>query len=149
MTFRYLPGIPELSVPPEFDTDIMAGTITALILHLHKRILTVFAGILPGERNAITCVTLIIVSGIPTGVIGCAGREFFKSLFGQPVGVSLFRIISSVSSPSHQRRKADRAINCGHVYRYSPGHRHCSGYFEVGSHHRNCDYSGDSSVVLV
>ncbi len=49
-----------------------------------------------GEPDAIRYTVLIILSGIPTGIIGFAGRQFFKSLFGLPVGVSLLIIVTGI-----------------------------------------------------
>jgi undecaprenyl-diphosphatase len=85
-----------ISVPPEFDIVIMAGSIVALILYFRKKIFSLFTGTVAGERNAINYVVLILVSGIPTGIIGFAGRQFFKSLFGQPVVVSICIVITGI-----------------------------------------------------
>ena len=41
-----------VSVPSEFDIVIMAGTIAALILYFRKKILSLFTGLLAGERHA-------------------------------------------------------------------------------------------------
>ncbi len=85
-----------VTVPSEFDIVIMAGTIAALILYFRKKILALFTGIMAGEQAALRYAVLIIVSGIPTGIIGFAGREFFKSLFGQPVGVSILLVVTGI-----------------------------------------------------
>jgi len=37
-----------------------------------------------------------VLSGIPTGIIGFAGKQFFKGLFGQPFIVSLLIIITGI-----------------------------------------------------
>ena len=93
VVFQALFGI---SVPPEFDIVIMAGTIAALILYLREKILTLLRGIIAGERHALHYTTLIVLSGIPTGIIGFAGREFFKSLFAMPFVVSLLIIVNGL-----------------------------------------------------
>ena len=85
-----------MSVPPEFDIVVMAGSIAALILFFRKKIVSLFAGTVAGERTAINYIILILVSGIPTGIIGFAGRQFFKSLFGQPVIVSICIVITGI-----------------------------------------------------
>ena len=74
----------------------MAGTIAALILYLREKILTLLRGIIAGERHALHYTTLIVLSGIPTGIIGFAGREFFKSLFNMPFVVSLLIIVNGL-----------------------------------------------------
>lgn len=91
-----LQALLDVSVPPEFDIVIMAGSIAALILYFRKKILSLFTGTVAGERTTINYVILILVSGIPTGIIGFAGRQFFKSLFGQPVIVSIFIVITGI-----------------------------------------------------
>ena len=48
--FQALLGI---SVPPDFDILIMAGTIAALILYFRKKIYSLFTGILAGDQSAI------------------------------------------------------------------------------------------------
>jgi undecaprenyl-diphosphatase len=85
-----------ISVPSDFDIVIMAGTIVALILYFRKKILFICVGIITGEPTAINYAVLIILSGIPTCIIGFAGRQFFKSLFGQPVVVSILLVITGI-----------------------------------------------------
>jgi len=85
-----------ISVPSDFDIVIMAGTIAALILYFRKKIIFICRGVIEGDRNAINYAVLILVSGIPTGIIGFAGRQFFKSLFGQPVTVSMLIVITGI-----------------------------------------------------
>ena len=93
-------------------------------------------GILLGERDAITYVTVILVSGIPTGIIGFAGWEFFQIIVRTAGGCQ--------SPPCHPQyfplhrisaEKADQAINREKCTpdRFHPWHRHCPGYFESGA----------------
>jgi undecaprenyl-diphosphatase len=53
-------------------------------------------GIFAFERTALTYVALIVLSGIPTGIIGFAGKEFFKGLFDQPFIVSILLIVTGI-----------------------------------------------------
>jgi len=85
-----------VSVVSEFDIVIMTGTIVALILYFRKKILFLITGLLDGDRIAINYIILILLTGIPTGILGFAGRQFFKSLYGQPVGVSLLIIVTGI-----------------------------------------------------
>jgi len=91
--FQSLLGI---SVPPDFDIVIMMGTIAALILYFRKKILLLLSGMVAFERTALTYIALIALSGIPTGIIGFAGKQFFKGLFGQPLVVSILLIITGI-----------------------------------------------------
>jgi len=98
-----------VSVPSEFDIVIMTGTIVALVLYFRKKILSLFTGLLVGDRSAINYIILILLTGIPTGIIGFAGRKFFKSLYGQPVGVSILIIITGIFLLIASRQKKQDA----------------------------------------
>jgi undecaprenyl-diphosphatase len=107
--FESLLGI---SIPADFNIVIMMGTIVALILYFRKKILTLLIGIFAFERTALIYAALIILSGIPTGIIGFAGKEFFKGLFSQPFVVSILLIINGIflfiaSRPKNQKREVD------------------------------------------
>jgi undecaprenyl-diphosphatase len=91
--FESLLGI---SVPADFNIVIMMGTIAALILYFRKKILVLILGIVTGERRALFYAALIVLSGIPTGIIGFAGKQFFKGLFDQPFVVSLLIIVTGI-----------------------------------------------------
>ena len=136
--FQSLLGI---SVPPDFDIVIMAGTIAALILYFRKKILTVFLGIVSGERHALFYAALIVLSGIPTGIIGFAGKQFFKSLFGQPFMVSLLIIVTgSVSPPCVTEKGPEGGAEYQKCppHRYRPGHCRCPGHLAVRVYNRDC-----------
>jgi undecaprenyl-diphosphatase len=107
--FQSLLGI---SVPPDFDIVIMMGTIAALILYFRKKILLLLSGMVAFERTALMYVALIALSGIPTGIIGFAGKEFFTGLFSQPFFVSILLIITGIflfiaSRPKNQKAEID------------------------------------------
>jgi len=104
--FQSLLGI---SVPADFDIVIMAGTIAALILYFREKMLFLILGILKGERHALFYAALIVLSGIPTGIIGFAGKQFFKGLFGQPFIVSLLIIVTGLFLFLASRKKDQKA----------------------------------------
>ncbi len=106
VVFQSLFGI---SVPPDFDIIIMAGTIGALILYFRRKILSLILGIVSGERHALFYAALVVLSGIPTGIIGFAGRQFFKTLFSQPFVVSLLIIVTGVFLFFASRKKDQKA----------------------------------------
>ena len=107
--FQSLLGI---SVSSDFDIVIMMGTIAALILYFRKKIYLLLRGIVAFERPALTYAALIVLSGIPTGIIGFAGKQFFKGLFSQPFVVSLLLIVTGIflfiaSRPKNQQAEVD------------------------------------------
>lgn len=104
--FQALLGI---SVPPDFDILIMAGTIAALILYFRKKIYSLIKGVLAGDRSAMKYVALIILAGFPTAVIGLDFKLFFKSLFGQPFIVSLLIIVTGLFLFVASRKKDNTA----------------------------------------
>jgi undecaprenyl-diphosphatase len=85
-----------ISVPPDFDIVIMAGTIIALLVYFRKKITDIFFGIVAGDRLALNYFLFIIIAGLATGFIGFAGKSFFKTLFGQPFTVSLLLIVTGI-----------------------------------------------------
>ncbi len=91
--FESLLGI---SVPADFNIVIMMGTIAALILYFRKRIFELLSGMVAFDRTTLTYVGFIVLSGIPTGIIGFAGKEFFMGLFSQPFIVSILLIVSGI-----------------------------------------------------
>jgi undecaprenyl-diphosphatase len=104
--FQSLLGI---AVPSDFDIVIMAGTIAALILYFRKKILLLVSGMVAFERTALIYAALIVLSGIPTGIIGFAGKQFFKGLFGQPFVVSLLIIVTGLFLFLASRKKDQKA----------------------------------------
>jgi len=85
-----------ISAPAEFDIVIMLGTIAALLLYFRKKIITLANGLLRREPNAVKYILLMLLAGIPTAIVGFAGKAFFKSLFSQPFIVSLFIILTGI-----------------------------------------------------
>jgi undecaprenyl-diphosphatase len=107
--FESLLGI---SVPADFNIVIMMGTIAALILYFRKKILLLLSGMVAFERSTLSYLGFIVLSGIPTGIIGFAGRQFFEGLFNEPFVVSLLLIVTGIflfiaSRPKNQKKKVD------------------------------------------
>jgi len=107
--FESLLGI---SVPADFNIVIMMGTIAALILYFRKKIFLLVSGMVALERTALMYIALIVLSGIPTGIIGFAGKQFFKGLFSEPFIVSLLIIVTGIflfiaSRPKNQKKEVD------------------------------------------
>lgn len=76
-----------VSVPAEFDIVIMAGTTLAIFIYFRQKIFELAKGLLSFKPSSWNYVMLIALAGIPTAIIGFAGRAFFKSLFSQPLAV--------------------------------------------------------------
>jgi undecaprenyl-diphosphatase len=104
--FESLLGI---TVPADFNIVIMMGTIAALILYFRKKIFLLLSGIIALERPALYYVALIVLAGIPTGIIGFAFRQFFKALYGLPFIVSLLLIVNGLFLFLASRKKDQKA----------------------------------------
>jgi len=64
--------------PAEFDIVIMAGTTLAILLYFRARLLALARGLLAREAATWRYVGLIVLAGVPTAILGFAGRSFFK-----------------------------------------------------------------------
>ncbi|HUW86640.1 MAG TPA: undecaprenyl-diphosphate phosphatase [Methanoregula sp.] len=125
-----------ISVPPEFDIVIMGGTIAALVLYFRKKILFVCLGIVAGERHALFYAALIVLSGIPAGIIGFAGKQFFKDLYGQPFVVSLLIIVTGIFlfiASSKKEHKAEITIKSAFLIGIAQGIAVAPGISRSGS----------------
>jgi undecaprenyl-diphosphatase len=85
-----------ISVPPEFDIVIMAGTIAALVLYFRVKILSLFTGLAAFDKLALRYLLFIILAGAATALIGFSVKPFFLGLFTQPFIVSLLLIVTGI-----------------------------------------------------
>ncbi|MBI4399877.1 undecaprenyl-diphosphate phosphatase [Candidatus Micrarchaeota archaeon] len=85
-----------IQTPPEFDIIIMIGTTLALLVYLRNKIISLLLGAVALKKDALNYIALIILAGIPTAIIGFAGRVFFKGLFTQPLTVSLLIVVTGI-----------------------------------------------------
>jgi len=78
-----------IAFSPEFDIALMIGTSLALLLYFRKKIFSLIKGIVLFKKPDLHYLKLIIIAGIPTAIIGFAGKKFFESFFVLPFIVSL------------------------------------------------------------
>ncbi len=79
-----------------FDIVLMLGTIAALLLYFRAKIIWLLKGVIGMEQTALRYVLLLIIAGIPTAIIGFAGKKLFEGLFAMPFIVSLFIITTGI-----------------------------------------------------
>ncbi|MFH0817611.1 MAG: undecaprenyl-diphosphate phosphatase [Candidatus Micrarchaeota archaeon] len=105
-----------IDAPPEFDIVIMAGTTLALIFYFRKKITRLLKGIAQMEKESLEYAKLILFAGVATALIGFPGKLFFKSLFGQPLVVSVFILLTGVflliASRAKERAKLSSRNAC-------------------------------------
>ncbi|MFA6036406.1 MAG: undecaprenyl-diphosphate phosphatase [Candidatus Micrarchaeia archaeon] len=87
-----------LNIPSNaaFDIVLMIGTIAALLIYFREKIIWLLKGIISREKGAVHYVLLLVLAGIPTGIIGFAGKKFFEGLFAMPFLVSIFIFITGL-----------------------------------------------------
>jgi undecaprenyl-diphosphatase len=85
-----------------FDIVLHLGTLLAVVAYYRNDLLALGAGILARDEKHLRYAGLILLSAIPTAIIGFSMRDFFESMFGSPVAVACalaitgaFLIISS------------------------------------------------------
>jgi len=101
-----------ISAPAEFDIVIMLGTIAALLLYFRRKILSLANGLLHEDVQAVKYVILMAIAGIPTAIVGFAGKSFFKGLFSQPFIVSLLIMLTGIFLFfASRKRKQEKEID--------------------------------------
>jgi undecaprenyl-diphosphatase len=87
-----------LNIPANaaFDVVLMVGTIAALLIYFREKLRWLANGIIRMQPDAIRYVLLLILAGIPTGIIGFAGKKLFEGIFAMPFVVSIFIFITGI-----------------------------------------------------
>lgn len=80
----------------EFDITLMLGTTLALAIYFREKLFWILSGLLKNTSESKNYLLLIILAGIPTAIIGFAGRKFFKTLFYEPLIVCAFIFITGI-----------------------------------------------------
>jgi len=85
-----------------FDIILHLGTLLAVVAYYRNDLLAMFRGLLARDSKSVQMAGLILLSAIPTAIIGFFMRDFFESMFGSPVAIACslaitgaFLIISS------------------------------------------------------
>ncbi|MFH0885251.1 MAG: undecaprenyl-diphosphate phosphatase [Candidatus Micrarchaeota archaeon] len=85
-----------------FDIILHLGTLLAVIAYYRNDLLALGSGLLARDEKSIRLAGLILLSSIPTAIIGFSLRDFFESMFGSPVAIAcalaitgLFLIVAS------------------------------------------------------
>lgn len=98
-----------ITAPASFDIAVMLGTVVALIIYFRYRIYKLSIGILKQDSESIWHAKLILIAGIPTAIIGFAGRTFFTGLFNQPIAVACLLVATGaylfLASSNQEGRK--------------------------------------------
>jgi undecaprenyl-diphosphatase len=91
----------ELKEPPLFfDVMVHLGTLLAVVVYLRRDILDIIQGIrtrLAGEKGneeGIRLFLLIVLGTVPTGIIGLVFKDWFESLFSQPLTVGIMLLVT-------------------------------------------------------
>ncbi|NUN11131.1 undecaprenyl-diphosphate phosphatase [Candidatus Micrarchaeota archaeon] len=85
-----------LTVKPEFDVVLMFGTLLALIVYFRHKLYWILHGLLTNRKESRNYLFFIVLAGFPTALIGFAGKNFFKSLFSNPLAVSFLLVVNGL-----------------------------------------------------
>jgi len=83
-----------LQVPVSFDVMLHFGTLVSVAAYYREKVWGILAAVsrldFKGEEGRLA--VLILVAGVPTALIGFAGKAFFEGMFASPVliGCALF-----------------------------------------------------------
>ncbi|MFH1307214.1 MAG: undecaprenyl-diphosphate phosphatase [Candidatus Micrarchaeota archaeon] len=80
----------------EFDIMLMLGTTAALVIYFREKILWILKGLISFSPPSLQYIKMIILAGIPTAILAFFGRTFFKTLFYEPIIVSLLIFATGV-----------------------------------------------------
>jgi undecaprenyl-diphosphatase len=115
-----------------FEVVVHLATLCAIVWVYRKRIIELMAGVVKGDRAALTYVGLILVASIPAGVVGVMGRSWFESRFDDAAlaawmlmitGAIIWTIRFSAPRATRERPDAPRSflIGCAQAVAILPG----------------------------
>lgn len=85
-----------LGASVEFQVALNLGTLISLIVYMRNEIWQICKGVLSCEKKSMRLLYLIILAGIPTAIIGFAGKAFFEGMFSDVKLVSFALIITGI-----------------------------------------------------
>ena len=80
----------------EFQVALNLGTLISLIAYMRNEIWRIMQGALKMEKKTLYLIYLIILAGIPTAIIGFAGKTFFEGMFSDVKLISFALIITGI-----------------------------------------------------
>ncbi|MCI0503266.1 undecaprenyl-diphosphate phosphatase [Candidatus Micrarchaeota archaeon] len=92
-----------------FDIILHLGTLLAVVAYYRKDILSLARGILARDAKSIRLAFLILLTAIPTAIIGLSLRDFFESMFASPLSVALALAITGIFLVIASRHKSGNA----------------------------------------
>src|SRR3989338_9230342 len=79
-----------------FDIALHFGTILAVVMYYWKDLVVLAQGVLKKDQKQVKLLILLIISLVPTTIIGVAFKDFFKSLFAEPRIIAIELIVTGI-----------------------------------------------------
>ena len=100
-----LPGV-------KFEVTVHLATLCAVLWVYRRRVGTLAAGALRGDRGAWTYLALLVLASVPAGVAGPAARDWFESAYGRPLVAAAMLIVTGflVYSIRRTAKRAERPL---------------------------------------
>ncbi|MFH1222563.1 MAG: undecaprenyl-diphosphate phosphatase [Candidatus Micrarchaeota archaeon] len=68
-----------------FDIVLHLGTLVAVVAYYRKELLQLAKGVLQRDAKQLRFAGLVLLAAVPTAIIGLAFKDFFESMFSDPV----------------------------------------------------------------
>ncbi|MFH0738111.1 MAG: undecaprenyl-diphosphate phosphatase [Candidatus Micrarchaeota archaeon] len=82
------------SIP--FDIILHLGTLLAVLAYYRSDIVSILSGILKKDEKSIRIASLIVICAVPTAIIGLLFKDFFGSMFTNPIHIAIALSITGI-----------------------------------------------------
>jgi undecaprenyl-diphosphatase len=103
-----------------FDIILHLGTLLAVFIFYRNDILALVRGVIARDEKSMRLAGLILLTAIPTAIIGLVFRDFFESMFASPISIAFalattgaFLIVASRKEPGNAQPAPFSALLIG------------------------------------
>lgn len=107
-----------ISASIAFDIVLHLGTLLAVIVYYRSYLLSLVNGVVARDEKSLRTALLILLTAVPTAIIGLSLKDFFESMFGNPLSIAIalsvtgiFLILSSWISSRRLKSPAAKTQN--------------------------------------
>ncbi|MEW6748737.1 MAG: undecaprenyl-diphosphate phosphatase [Candidatus Micrarchaeota archaeon] len=83
-------------VPVSFDIILHLGTLLAVIAYYREYLISLVKGVLARDAKSLRLASLLIITAIPTAIIGLIFKDFFESMFSDMLSVAIALAVTGV-----------------------------------------------------
>ncbi len=85
-----------LDAPIEFQVALNFGTIAALVAYTRKDLYGLATGILSRNKESLRLLSLIIIAGVPTAIIGFLGKAWFEEMHLSLMDIGITLVLNGI-----------------------------------------------------